>query len=164
MLGVVLALLVIATLRPAAQTATLKGDLVKDWAAQKDMMVKIADAMPADKFSYKSTPAQRSYAEQITHIAFVNMRFLKMLNAKAPAPTINDKATSKADAIKAMTDSFDYGAAIINEETAQSLLATVPAGFMGPSTRARVLYFLVGHTWDIYGQMAVYLRLNGIVP
>jgi hypothetical protein len=36
--------------------------------------------------------------------------------------------------------------------------------FLGPSSKARVIYFLIGHTWDIYGQMAVYLRLNGIVP
>jgi transposase len=36
--------------------------------------------------------------------------------------------------------------------------------FMGPSTRVRVVYYVVGHTWDIYGQMVVYLRLNGITP
>lgn len=39
-----------------------------------------------------------------------------------------------------------------------------PPKFMGPSSRARIISFLVGHTWDIYGQMAVYLRLNGRVP
>ena len=32
---------------------------------------------------------------------------------------------------------------------------------MGPSTRARPMFFLIGHTQDTYGQMAVYLRLNG---
>jgi uncharacterized damage-inducible protein DinB len=36
--------------------------------------------------------------------------------------------------------------------------------FMGPSTKARVVYYVIGHTWDIYGQMAVYLRLNGMTP
>jgi hypothetical protein len=36
--------------------------------------------------------------------------------------------------------------------------------FMGPSVRARVVYYVIGHTWDIYGQMVVYLRLNGITP
>jgi uncharacterized damage-inducible protein DinB len=35
---------------------------------------------------------------------------------------------------------------------------------MGPSSKARIFTFLIGHTWDIYGQMAVYLRLNGVVP
>ena len=32
------------------------------------------------------------------------------------------------------------------------------------SSRARVYTFLIGHTWDIYGQLAVYLRLSGGVP
>jgi uncharacterized damage-inducible protein DinB len=35
---------------------------------------------------------------------------------------------------------------------------------MGPSTRARIYAFLIGHTQDTYGQMVVYLRLNGLVP
>ena len=42
-------------------------------------------------------------------------------------------------------------------------MASAPK-FMGPSSRARIIAFLAGHTWDIYGQMAVYLRLNGQVP
>jgi len=36
--------------------------------------------------------------------------------------------------------------------------------FLGPSSRARILWTLLAHSMDIYGQMAVYLRLNGIVP
>jgi hypothetical protein len=36
--------------------------------------------------------------------------------------------------------------------------------WMGPSTRARIYAFLIGHTQDTYGQMVVYLRLNGGVP
>jgi uncharacterized damage-inducible protein DinB len=36
--------------------------------------------------------------------------------------------------------------------------------FLGPSTRARIVFFLIAHSQDIYGQMAVYLRLNGVVP
>ena len=34
---------------------------------------------------------------------------------------------------------------------------------MGPSTRARPMFFLIGHTQDTYGQMVVYLRLNGVM-
>jgi hypothetical protein len=34
----------------------------------------------------------------------------------------------------------------------------------GPTGRSWFLYFAIGHTWDTYGQMAVYLRLNGQVP
>ena len=50
--------------------------------------MKIADAMPEDKFSYKSTPAQRNYGEQILHVASMNVTVLKDVGT-APPPTIN---------------------------------------------------------------------------
>jgi uncharacterized damage-inducible protein DinB len=120
--------------------------------------------MPEDKFTYKSTPPQRTYGEQILHVAQINANLLRLVGGKAAAPTINMKATSKADIVKQMSDSFDYGTALINEQTPQTILETVNARFMGQSSRSRIVYFLIGHTWDIYGQMVAYLRLNGGVP
>lgn len=151
--------------RPAgAQPSALLADVQKDWTAMKDTIMKIADAMPEDKFGYKATPPQRSYGEQILHIATTNMALLQAVGGKATAPAINAKATAKADILKALSDSFDYGTALITEQTPDTMLGVVKARFLGESTRARVFYFLLGHTWDIYGQMAVYLRLNGLVP
>ena len=80
-------------------------------------------------------------------------------------PAVNRSARAKAEVIKAMSDSFDYGEALIKEQTAQSLFEIVQTNqFLGPSSRARVIYFLIGHSWDIYGQMVVYLRMNGVIP
>jgi uncharacterized damage-inducible protein DinB len=149
---------------PAAAQATIHSDLTKDWAAQKDMLVKIANAMPDDKLGFKPTPAQRSFGEHIMHIADVNVMLLKMVGGKTPAPTINASATTKADRVKAMADSFDYGSALLKEFDNKTIQDTIQAAFMGPSTRARIFSFLIGHTQDTYGQMAVYLRLNGVVP
>src|SRR6476619_4815299 len=70
----------------SAQTPTIPGELLKDWQAQKETMMKIADAMPAEKFGYKSTPAQRSYGEQILHVAGANVELLQMLGAKTALP------------------------------------------------------------------------------
>ena len=144
--------------------ATIHGDLLKDWASQKDMLVKISNAMPEDKFGFKATPPERSYAEQILHIAQVNVGLLGSLGGKAARPATDMKATKKADVVKAMSDSFDYGTKVINEFNNTTIQETVQAPFMGPSTRARVMFFLNSHTQDIYGQMVVYLRLNGGVP
>ena len=164
--GAACLVLALGTLRPAAQTVSVQAEMLKDWTGLKETMDKIASAMPDDKFSFKSTPAQRDFGEQIMHVAQVNARFLGLVGAKATAPSIDPKATGKAATIKAMNDSFDYGAALIKEFNDQSILAAAPMAppFLGPSTRARVVYGLLGHTWDIYGQMVVYLRLNGAVP
>jgi hypothetical protein len=90
---------------------------------------------------------------------------MAFLRGKATPPRINRQATSKAEIMKALADSFDYGTALIREQTDQSMFETVQTNELrGPSSRARVIYLLLGHCWDIYGQMVVYLRLNGGVP
>ena len=160
------AAVVAAGAHPFAQGGTgLKADFVKEWEGQKATLVKIAEAMPENKYSFKPTPAQRDFGGHVMHVAQINMMVFKMLNAKTPAPAINEKAATKADMIKAMSDSFDYGTAILNEQTDQTMAAVIPGPpWMGPSTRARIFAFLIGHTQDTYGQMVVYLRLNGGVP
>jgi uncharacterized damage-inducible protein DinB len=163
-LGLICAASIIPT-PAAAQSATLAGDVMKDWQAQKDTLLKIADAMPEDKFGFKSTPAQRSYGEQVMHIVQVNEMLIKTLGAKAAAPTINMKATSKAEILQALGATYDHGAAALKEFNDAALLQPVMGPrFLGEATRARIAYFVLSHAMDIYGQMAVYLRLNGIVP
>lgn len=65
-----------------------------------------------------------------------------------------------------MRQSFDFGEALLKEFCDQQLNERVmPPPFMGPSaSRLRLIYGSMQHTFDIYGQMVVYLRLNGIVP
>jgi uncharacterized damage-inducible protein DinB len=159
------AVVALTSLRPSAQSTTLQSDALKDWSNMKETMTKAADAMPEDKFGFKPTPAQRSFGEQILHVAGANVGIMRTLGAKAPAPMINQKATAKAEIMKALTDSFDYGTAVIKEQTDQSMGEAVKGpSFIGTATRARLVFDTIGHAWDEYGAMTVYLRLNGIVP
>jgi len=156
-----------AALPPAAgaQSAHLQSELLKDWTELRPVMMAIASAMPEEKFTYKSTPAQRDYGQQIMHVATGNMAYLRFFGGKAAAPAFDRNARSKAEILQALAASFDFGDALIREQTDESMLQIVQTNqFLGPSSKARVIYFLIGHTWDIYGQMAVYLRLNGITP
>ena len=160
-------MLLAAGLRPAAaQAPSIQAELLKDWTDLKATMSKIAAEMPADKYTLKPTPAQQTFGERVVHVAQVNNGLLGSLGGKATAPAFDPKATAKVAAVKAMDDSFDYGIAILREQNDQTMLqgAAEPPRFLGPSSRARIFTFLIGHTWDIYGQMAVYLRLNGHVP
>ncbi|HEY7288744.1 MAG TPA: DinB family protein [Vicinamibacterales bacterium] len=151
-----------------AQTdkVSLQAELLKDWAGLGETMHKIAAEMPADKYGFKPTPEQQTFGERTVHVATTNVYFLSLLGGTATKPTIDPKATSKDAALKALDDSFDYGTAILKQQTDPTLMQSVASApkFMGPSSRARIIAFLVGHTWDIYGQMVVYLRLNGHVP
>ncbi len=164
-LGLAAALLAFATLRPAAQSATLQSDVVKDWTNMKETMTKIADAMPEDKYGFKPTPEQRSFGEQVLHVAGANVMIMKTLGGKAAAPAIDQKATGKAAILKALADSYDYGTAVLKEQTDQTLVEPVQGPrFIGTATRARLVWDTIGHAWDEYGAMTTYLRLNKIVP
>ena len=160
------AAIVAAAVTPAAaQNVTLAGDMLKDWQQQKGVMIAIAEAMPDDKWGYMSTPAQRSYGEQVMHVVQVNQMLLGTLGAKAAAPAINMKATSRADQLQALRQSYEYGEAIFKEfNDATWVQAVMGPRFIGQATRVRIANFAMTHTMDIYGQMVVYLRLNGIVP
>src|SRR5258708_6756119 len=84
---------VLSPLPIVAQTAPVKAEVRQDWTEMRASMVKIADAMPDDKFSFKSTPAQRNFGEQILHVATSNIAILKDVGNAQP-PTINSKATA----------------------------------------------------------------------
>src|SRR5262245_19995845 len=123
---------------PAPSAGKIRAELAKDWDETKDYLVKLADAMPEQKFGYKSTPAQRSFGEQIMHVAEANRDMLKRLG-KATAPAFTaQSAKTKADMLKALSDSFDYGTAVLAEQTDATINETVDADFLGPATRLRV--------------------------
>jgi uncharacterized damage-inducible protein DinB len=153
--------------RAHTQTVSLQAELLRDWSTLKTTMRRIADEMPADRYGFRPTDAQQTFGERTVHIAIVNVALLSALGETAiPKPTIDPKATTKDAALKALDNSFDYGIALLKQHSDQTLLqpAGAPPQFLGPSSRARIIGFLVGHTWDIYGQMVVYLRLSGHVP
>jgi uncharacterized damage-inducible protein DinB len=164
----VLGLLIVSASGADAQTVSLKDGALKDWNSQRDMMMKIAAAMPEEKFGFRATPAERTWGEQILHIAEANVNQMGRLGAKASAPRIDMKMTAPREVLNALAESFAYGAAVLEEQTETTIVQQAGATRfdmgMGPSARIRVVYFVVGHTWDIYGQMVVYLRLNGITP
>ncbi len=150
-----------------AACTTVACDVAGSWERSRAQITGIANAMPEDKFGFKSTPAQRSFGEHVLHIAQVDVMLLGTLGAKTPAPTINMKATSKADILAQLKASMDYGSAVMKEFGTDAAITervkSLP--FLGATTsRLNVIYFSLGHSQDTYGQMVVYLRLNGLVP
>jgi hypothetical protein len=71
-----------------AQTtgASLQAELLKDWIELKDTMHKIAAEMPADKYSFKPTPAQETFGERTVHVANANVYFLSLLDGTCQSP------------------------------------------------------------------------------
>lgn len=150
--------------------ANLVCEVENDWSRNNVMLYGLANSMPEDKFGYKPTPAQQTFGERVLHVAQVNVMLLQALGAKTPMPVIDMNAISKAASMDALQRVGGYGIAVIKELGEQGLLARIdspgPVGwFMGPQvSRQSVLYFLMTHSQDTYGQLVVYARMNGITP
>lgn len=129
--------------------------------------VDLAEAMPEDKYNF--VPAQgefkgvRSFGDQIKHVAEANYYFFggdayTDAQDKAKSDAI-EKLTSKADILQALKDSFKLAHAMVDGTTAENAFVTTTHG-----TRAGMTSFGLAHMMDHYGQIVVYLRMNGIVP
>jgi len=130
---------------------------------QKNILAAI-DAMPADKFSYKPTPDQISFAHLVVHITESNNAMCAKV-ADIPAPKVEElkETDSKDKLLAAATASFDFCTSALANVDDSKLGDNVDFGrVQGP--RAMGVFFLAGGWSDHYGAAAMYLRLNGIVP
>jgi len=136
--------------------------------------VPAADAMPEDKFGFAPTNGEfkgvRTYAQQIKHVAAVNYELAAAILEEKPPTDIGDEAgpaslTTKADILKYLKESFEYvhkAIATINEK---NVTETVKSPFgEGKVSRLGLAMAVASHGSDHYGQMVVYLRMNGIIP
>jgi hypothetical protein len=150
--------------------SSLACEVENDWSRNNVLIYGLANAMPEDKYGYKPTAAEQSFGERVLHVAQINLMLLQALGAKTPAPSIEMNATAKPAAMAALQRVGEYGVAVIRELGEQGLPARIDspgpvAWFMGPHvSRQRVLYFLMTHSQDTYGQLVVYARMNGVTP
>jgi uncharacterized damage-inducible protein DinB len=164
------------TLPAAATTATVQAAVQSDASPVANAtrailerrtkpMIAAAEAMPADKYSYKPTPDQMSFAHLVLHIAGTN-NFLCSSISGSPAPA-DDKLTetdSKEKLIASMKASFDYCSTALAKADDSKLAEQVPFFGNGKISRAGAMIVLSSAFADHYGMEAMYLRLNGITP
>jgi uncharacterized damage-inducible protein DinB len=130
--------------------------------------------MPEEKFGFAPSNGEfkgvRTYAQQIKHVAAVNFELAAALLEQKPPVDIGDESgppslTSKADIIKYLKDSFEYVHKALATVNDSNLTGTVKSPFgEGSVSRLGLAMSVASHGFDHYGQMVVYLRMNGIIP
>jgi len=149
----------------------------------EEQVVGVAKAMPADKYSFTpsaaafavGSPAKfdtvKSFSQQVTHSALANYYFYASVGGgmkpdvdmAALQKMTDDPKVSKEDALKYLTGSLAFAHKAIATLTAANAFNAIKP-IDGQNTRASLAAFGVAHGYDHYGQMALYLRMNGIVP
>lgn len=117
-----------------------------------------ADVMPAEKYSFRLTPGQMSFAEWIDHSTERNYRDCATLKGE-PIPDAANRVpglTEKAAVSQALKDSLAYCAAALEQMDDQKAAVS-------PQVSFAFLHTIV-HNNEIYGNLVGYLRASGIVP
>jgi len=174
---VVIATAIAVTLVPMFATAQDRVDpmaaTVAPWFSMiEKSFVGLADAMPADKYGFKPTNGAfkdvRTFGEQVKHVACANFAFYNEIEKKTPPESCEtggpSSAKTKAELMAYLRESFAYAGRVLKALTPANAMEPVSGPYGGDSTRLGIATLSIWHASDHYGQLVVYLRMNGIVP
>ena len=146
--------------------AGFRGEFLAQLGDAEKKIVDLAQAVPAEKYSWRPAEGVRSVSEVYTHIAGANYFLMSLIGIKPPAGISRDMektATDKAKVMEMLKQSFDHvrNAAM---KTADADLDK-PATFFGQETTVRGIFFNAAlHMHEHLGQSIAYARSNGVVP
>jgi uncharacterized damage-inducible protein DinB len=142
--------------------------VLETWNDIGRKLIAMAEDFPEDKYDFKPTPAQRSFAEQLLHAAGANYYFTNVARGeKAPAEDYPKRSEfkSKADIVAFVKKSFADGAAAIKEKGDSGMSQVVTDNANHYQARVSDLaYGLIEHDGEHYGQLVGYYRMAGLVP
>ena len=162
---VFLALLIALPATALAQSANpLTANAKIQFGALSGFVVRSAEKVPEDLYSFRATPEVRSMAELFGHVADAMFSMCSTAaGAKPPRTGIEKAVTTKPALVAALKEGVSYCNSVYDSMTDQKGTETVPFYF-GPTPRVSVLYFVVTHTYEHYGNLVTYMRLKNIVP
>ena len=165
-----LMLLAAGTLKAQQPVAKMYDDQVT--LVEHDVL-SLAEAMPADLYDFAPTDGTftgvRTFGEQVKHLAtMIYMTSALVLEERSPygPGTRNngpDEVQSKAQILAFLKDSIAYARRAMASLTEENQMTPVASAF-GQMPRSAVAAGVAYHSFNHYGQMVVYARMNGIVP
>jgi hypothetical protein len=138
-------------------------------------LVSLAEAMPAGKYSFSPTQGEfatvRTFGQQVSHVAAV----IYICSASVLGEPVPKEAgegengppglKTKEDILNYLKTAFVYGHKAMNSITRESMMTMIRSPFgEGEVVRLNMITAPVWHSFDHYGQMVVYARMNGVVP
>jgi uncharacterized damage-inducible protein DinB len=160
--------LLVVLLAPVAVASAQENPLIaynkKVYGGVKGILLRTAEKVPEENYSFKPTEAVRSLGQILGHVADAQYIFCSLaLGEKNPDPKVEETKTSKADLIAALKAAFAYCDKAYDGMTDASAVEKVK--FMGgDSPKLGVLTVNSLHSVEHYGNLVTYMRLKNIVP
>ncbi len=126
------------------------------------VLVRAAEKMPEENYSFKPTPDIRSFGQLVGHVANAQYMFCGAVLGEKPETKNWEEVTAKAELVQGLKDAFAYCQKAYSITDADG--ATTVKFFGGDRAKISVLSFNNMHNYEHYGNMVTYLRLKGLVP
>ena len=144
-----------------------RSEVLAEVMIQEDKFTRLADAIPADKYTWRPAPDVRSIAEVFLHVATANYNLYKLVGAPPPGnidlKNLEKSTTDKAKVVATLKDSFAHARKAITDMPDANLEKSLD-WFGGKNTQRGILLFIVRHAAEHLGQSISYARSVGIVP
>ena len=155
--------LVLAASPLSAQSNPFSTQLRADYTSIRDYFVRAAEEMPESSYTFKPSPDVRSFAQQIAHVA--DDQYNLCMPAKgetrnAPYQDIEQRLSTKAELVAALKQAFAYCDGVYSSLTDANGTDKTPRS----RNRFGMLNWNLWHTWEHYGNIVVYLRMNHLIP
>jgi uncharacterized damage-inducible protein DinB len=148
-------------------TSGARAEFLEEIAYYQERFTRLAEAMPADKYTWRPGEGVRSVGEIYAHIAAANYGLARALGTPPP-PGVDVKAIAAAAADKGKTvqnlkESFAHFRKAILAISDTDM--DKPQKMFGRQTTVRGAFFMItGHIGEHLGQSIAYARVNGVVP
>lgn len=129
----------------------------------KGFVLKSAEVMPAEHFTFQPAAGVRTYAQLLGHVANANFMFCATARGEnSPNTTDFEKTTSREELQRGLRAAFDYCDSAYQMDEMKAMEETTMFGQKG--SRLWVLMFNVAHDNEHYGNLVTYMRIKGITP
>lgn len=135
------------------------------FGALSGFVLRSAEKVPEDVYSFRATPDVRSMGQLFGHISDAMFAMCSTAGGtKPPRTDVEQTVTAKPALIAALKDAISYCNGVYAAMTDQKGSTETVPFYFGPTPRLSVLYFVVTHTYEHYGNLVTYMRLKNIVP
>ncbi len=175
LLTAVLLLAAAGVAQEAKPEPTLTDVMHRSLANVERQVVELAEAMPEEHYGFAPSEGEfkgvRTFGEQVRHIAAANFLITASLMGEKPPVDVGqgddgpEALKSKAEIMQYLKDSFAYAHKAMNTIRADNAAGPVKNPFgKGEVPRTQITVVMMEHCMNHFGQMVVYLRMNGIIP
>ena len=158
-----------AAATPAYGTTSFLVPVRAQWEQVRTSVLDVAANIPEAKLDWRpgTDPSIRSFRQQLTHLAGENYMFFGTLSGDTTRPTQQtlDALTTKAEIVKALTDSYAWAATKFDALTeAQAIEVVAGRGGRGGTQRWNSILSVIRDNMDHYGNLVTMMRANDIAP